>query len=295
MATTDEEQRAATSAFAVNGAAGDGRVGPLGVPQGLSDAEYHDEPMTLQEHLKELRDRLIKTAIGVGVGMALGFFLAQFVTNYFVALVNRSCSAIVNGHPRCQVVALAPTEQIVVYFEIAFYIGVALAMPVIVYQLIRFLAPGLTRTEKRYVYLLMPFILIFFTLGVLFSSLVAIPNMMHFLLNFGNSQIANMISIESLLGFFSKLALWTGIMFELPLVMFALATIGVANYQFQRKTRKYAVVLLMIIAAVITPTPDPGSMLIVWAPMYALFELGLILARIATKRRDRRLAAKPAA
>ena len=295
MATTDEEQRAATSAFAVNGAAGDGRVGPLGVPQGLSDAEYHDEPMTLQEHLKELRDRLIKTAIGVGVGMALGFFLAQFVTNYFVALVNRWCSAIVKGHPRCQVVALSPTEQIVVYFEIAFYIGVALAMPIIVYQLIRFLAPGLTRTEKRYVYLLMPFILIFFTLGVLFSSLVAIPNMMHFLLNFGNQQITNMISIESLLGFFSKLALWTGIMFELPLVMFALATIGVANYQFQRRTRKYAVVVLMIVAAIITPTPDPGSMLIVWAPMYALFELGLILARIATTRRDRRLAAKPAA
>jgi sec-independent protein translocase protein TatC len=282
MAITDEEQRAATTtSWPLNGAEGAGAIAPAGgAPPVAQDDDLLDQPMTLQEHLAELRDRLIRTVIGVAVGMVAGFFGAQYVIDYFFRVLKKAA-------PDAELIYSSPTEPIVVFFKIAFYLGVAVAMPIIVYQFIRFLAPGLTKREKRYVYLLMPFVIVFFVLGVLFSSLVAIPNMMHFLLNFGDPRLKKLIRIEEMLGFFSNLSLWTGIVFEMPLVMFMLATLNIAPYHVLRNMRKYAAVGLMILAAVITPTPDPLNMLIVWAPMYLLFELGLILARFARPRQAR--------
>ncbi len=159
-------------------------------------------------------------------------------------------------------------------------------MPLILYQAIRFLAPGLTRTEKGYVFAMLPCTLAFFALGVAFSSLVAVPNMIRFLLEFSKRLgIANTIRVEDILGFYATLSLWTGIVFEMPLLMFLLASLNVVPYRTLRRGRKYAAVGLMVLAAVITPTPEPTSMLIIWAPMYLLFELGLILARFARPRR----------
>lgn len=283
MATTEEQQQTSATNWAFNGADGGGPLVPAdgGTPAPRDDDELFDEPMTLQEHLLELRNRLIKAVAGVAVGMVGGFLLANYVVNYFIALVTRSCEQTVNGRPRCSVIAISPTEQIVVFFKIAFYLGIAVAMPILVYQFVRFLAPGLTRTEKRYLYAMLPFVILFFLLGIAFSSLVAIPNMMHFLLNFGHPDVANMISIERILSFFSSLSLWTGVIFEMPVLMFLLASLNIVSYQVLRKTRRYASVGLMIVAAIITPTPDPINMLIVWAPMYLLFELGILLARFA--------------
>lgn len=286
MATTDEEQRTTTVTPLNDGAEGSGPLVPTGgTPAPRDDAapaapnDYLDEPMTLQEHLGELRDRLIRTVIGVVIGMVGGFFVSGRVLRYFQSVLKRA-------DPDAILVQYGPTEAIVVYFKIAFYFGIALAMPIIIFQLIRFLAPGLTRTEKRYVYLSLPFIVFFFVLGVAFASLVAIPNMLVFLLEFSKRlDIANHIRIEEQLGFFLNLSLWTGIVFEMPVVMFLLASLNIVSYQLLRKTRKYASVGLMILAAVITPTPDALSMLIVWAPMYVLYELGLLLARFARPRK----------
>ena len=277
MATTDEQQQTSATNWAFNGADGGGPLVPAGdsTPERSPEDELFDEPMTLQEHLIELRDRLIKSVVGVTVGMIGGFLLASYVISYFYDLV------VTRAPAGTELIATSPTEKIVVFFKIAFYLGIAFAMPVIVYQLVRFLAPGLTRTEKRYLFAMLPFVILFFVLGVLFASLVAIPNMMHFLLGFGDPRIANKIKVEEVLGFFSNLSLWTGIIFEMPLVMFLLTSINIVSYQILRKMRRYASVGLMIVAAVITPTPDPINMLIVWAPMYLLFELGLVLARFA--------------
>ncbi|HEU5330042.1 MAG: twin-arginine translocase subunit TatC [Thermomicrobiales bacterium] len=280
MATTEEERGTTTANWPLNGAADGG--GPLtpsgaGVPA-PDDEDYLDEPMTLQEHLRELRDRLIKCVLGVAVGMGIGFFFTEHVLNYFKYIV-------VKSDPNARFMVTSPTEYIAVYLKLMFYLGIAFSMPVLLYQLIRFLAPGLTRTERRYVYYMLPFVLVFFALGVVFASGVAVPNMFHFLLGISKGTADNDMRVGEVMDFFSNLSLWTGIVFEMPLVMFLLATLGIAPYAKLKSFRKYAAVGLMILAAVITPTPDPGSMLIVWAPMYLLFELGLILARFARPRR----------
>lgn len=279
MSTSDTEQSVTTTTFNLDPAPDQTAVTaatPADPPAKAPPDE--DVPMTLQEHLRELRDRLIKTAIGVAIGMGVSFFFAQRVYDYFFYVLKRSA-------PAAELVVSTPTEGIVTFLQIVFYLGAGFAMPVIVFQLIRFLAPGLTRSERRYVYSLLPFIMLFFLLGAAFSSFIAIPNMLHFLLAFGDPRLKQYIRIDEMLGFFANLSLWTGIVFEMPIIMFLLASLGVVSHDIQRKSRKYASVGLMILAAVITPTPDPLNMIIVWAPMYVLYELGILLSRFATRRR----------
>lgn len=236
-----------------------------------------DTPLTLTEHLQELRARLIKVALSVAVGMVGGLFAATRVQGYFIDMVGRVA-------PGTEMIATTATEKISVFFTIALYLGIAFAMPVIVYQAIRFLAPGLTPAERRHVYALLPGVLACFAAGVLFALTVALPQMLDYLLNFGDPRIRPTPRAADILGFCSDLALWTGIFFELPVLLFLLASLNILPYRVLRRGRKYAAVGLMIAAAVITPSPDALSMLIIWAPMYLLFELGLILARFARPR-----------
>lgn len=239
----------------------------------------HDRPMTLQEHLAELRGRLIKALAGVGVGMVGGFFVADRVQDYFIRLVERVA-------PQAELIATTPTEKFGVFCTIALYVGIGLAMPLILYQLVRFLAPGLTRAEKRYVYILLPAILLCFVLGILFAMVIALPGMLHFLFGFGDARIKTAPRASEVLGFCSNLALWTGIAFELPVGMFLLASLNILPYRVLRHSRKYAAIGLMILAGIITPSPEPQGMLLIWAAMYLLFEVGLILARFARPRRQ---------
>jgi len=288
MATVEEEQRA--GAWSINDTAATGgaltSVGnnaPAPTPE-----EIDDQPMTLVDHLKELRDRLIKMCAAILLGMVGGFFVTPHVINYFQYVVSNSDAA-------AQVVQTDPTDAISTFLKITLYVGIGFAMPVLVYQVIRFLAPGLTRTERRYLYATLPFAMIFFAAGVFFAALVAVPNMLHFILRFSAGLgITNLLRVSDIFGFFSSLSLWTGIFFELPIVMFLLAALNIVQFEAMRRTRKYAAVGLMIAAAVITPTPDAISMLVVWAPMYLLYELGLLLARLVA-RSKRRAAARGAA
>ena len=286
MAAVDEQQRTVVTG-ATDWSLGGGGNGPL-VPSGPggilpspdANEDFEDRPMTLTEHLRELRNRLIKMVLGIVIGMIGGFFLASRVIDYFKAVI-------VRGDPNAVLAQRDPTEYVVTYLKITVYIGIGLAMPILVYQLIRFLAPGLSKTERRYVYLTMPFVILCFAGGVFFASAVAIPNMFKFLLEVSAGKVQNLLGIEAVLSFFASLSLWTGIFFEMPVVIFVLAALNIVTFQTLRRTRRYAAVGLMITAAIITPTPDALSMLIVWAPMYILYEVGLVLAWIVSKRRPK--------
>jgi len=280
MATVEEEQRADAWSINDTDAAGGALTTVGNNAPSPSQEEIDDQPMTLVDHLKELRDRLIKMCVAVLLGMIGGFFFTQRVIDYFRYVVQRS-------DPNAQLVQTETTDFVSTYLKITLYLGICFAMPVLLYQLIRFLAPGLTRTERRYLYATLPFAMLFFVAGVLFASLVAIPNMYHFLLAFSAGQVTNLLRIGDVFGFFSSLSLWTGVFFELPIVMFLLAALNIVQFEVMRRTRKYAAVGLMIAAAVITPTPDAISMLVVWAPMYLLYELGLLLARLVARSKRR--------
>ncbi|MEA3345124.1 MAG: twin-arginine translocase subunit TatC [Chloroflexota bacterium] len=229
-----------------------------------------EENMTLFEHLEELRDRLIKTLGALGVATLLSIIVARRALQLLIAPMGES-----------KPVALHPTASIISYFKISLILGTVLAMPVIIYQFIRFVVPGLTSQEKRYLYVIVPGATISFALGVTFAGLVILPFSIKYLQGFMSDIIRPTYSIDRYISFVTSVLFWVGLSFETPLVIFFLAKMEVVNVQFLTRSRKYALLIVAVLAAVITPTPDPFNMLIVMAPLVLLYELGVLLARLA--------------
>jgi len=235
-----------------------------GVPDGESSV------MPLLEHLRELRTRLIRAFIALAITTAISFAFAKQV---FVILLAPL------GDVNVQ--ALKPTESLGNYMKVALLSGIILAMPIIVYQIGRFITPGLTKKEKRYLILLVPGATLCFVTGVAFAYFVMLPAALPFLGSFMADLIEQNWSIGEYLSFVTSLLLWIGVAFELPLFVYFLAKLGVIDAQMLSKNRKYAVVAIAVLAAVITPTVDPLNMALVMGPLIVLYEIGVILAKIA--------------
>ena len=229
-----------------------------------------DREMTILEHLQELRTRLIITGIAVVIGMAVA---AAVLTWPIIRLLSESSGL--------TLVALRPTETFVTYFKVALVTGAALAMPIIVWQALLFVLPALHPHERRWVFIAVPFITLAFVAGLAFGLYVVVPSAIRFLAGFGGNLITQTWSIEEYLTFITTLLFWIGLSFETPIAIFFLAKLGVVNPQSLGRFRRYAVVGAFVIAAVITPTPDPFNQVLVAVPMYLLYELGVLMARFA--------------
>jgi sec-independent protein translocase protein TatC len=232
------------------------------------------EEMTLQEHLEELASRIKKIVIAIVIGFIAGFILARPLMRQMVEFANLEGTGFD---------IRSPAEPITLYFKVAMYIAVALTLPFTVYQLIAFLAPGLTNKEKRIVYSALPFVSILFLAGVAYGYYVAAPRALNFLSNFMSDVIDFNPDGTEVLNFFLTLMMGLGLAFQLPVIMFVLAKIGIVSAQKMREWRKYAYLVLCIIAAVITPSTDPINMSIVALPLVILYEAGVIIARIFAK------------
>lgn len=226
--------------------------------------------MSILEHLSELRDRLLKAVIALAVGVVAGTYFAPRALRLLVAPLGELTP-----------IAIGPTESVGVYFKVSIVIGFVIAMPVIVYQLFRFVAPGLERHERRYLLLGAPIAALSFAAGVVFGALVLIPAAMPFLRGFLSGIVEQRYSINRYISFVSNILLWAGLVFETPLVMFFLAKLGVATPRGFGKARRVVIIGAAVGAAVITPTTDPVNMLLIMGPFLLLYELGILLARLA--------------
>ncbi len=226
--------------------------------------------MSILEHLSELRDRLLKSVIALAVGVVVGTYFAPRVLQLLVAPLGEQTP-----------IAIAPTESVGVYFKVSIVVGLVVAMPVIVYQLFHFVAPGLEPHERRYVLFGAPIAALSFAGGVVFAALVLIPAAMPFLRGFLSEIVEQRYSINRYISFVSTILLWAGLVFETPLVMYFLAKLGVATPKGFGKARRVVVIGAAAGAAVITPTTDPVNMLLIMGPFLLLYELGILLARFA--------------
>lgn len=240
-----------------------------------SEEEEGGPALTILEHLEELRSRLIKA----GLALIAGTLISLAFTRYLLEILIRP----MGGKTP---VALRPTESILIYFKIALVAGVVIAMPVILYQLVAFVVPGLTRKERRYLFVLLPAGTVLYAMGVAFAGLIMLPVAVRYLQGFLADLITPTYSIDYYISFVTTLLFWTGVVFETPLVIAFLARLGVVTPQFLSRNRKYAIVLIAILAAVITPTPDPFNMSIVMVPLLLLYEVGVLLARVTYRPRD---------
>ena len=232
------------------------------------------EEMTLQEHLIELRDRIMKVCIGVGLAFVVGAIFSKFLLQQMMI------------HAQLEGTGFdirSPTDPLTLYFKVALYIAVAITMPLIVYQIIAFLAPGLTNREKRVLYGSLPFVSILFMAGIAYGYFIAAPRALLFLSGFLSDIFDWNPDGAEILTFFLTLMIGLGLAFQLPVIMFILAKIGIVSAQKMREWRRYAYLMLTIVAAVITPSTDPINMAIVAIPLVILYEAGAAISAIFAK------------
>jgi len=230
-----------------------------------------DVELTIWEHLNELRKRLFGAVLALIIGTAVCVAFATQGLEILLAPLGEYVPQTIH-----------PTEGFVVYFRIALIGGVTLAMPVIVYELVRFALPGLLPEERKYLYWMLPGVFIFFAGGVAFAALIMIPAATNFMQSFLQNIIDNRWTLDSYISFVTRVLFWMGIVFETPLIMFFAAKLNLVTPQKLSKFRKFAILAISVVAAMVTPTPDPVNMMIVMIPLYLLYEVGIILARIAT-------------
>ncbi len=226
--------------------------------------------LTIIQHLEELRDRLIRSVIALTVTTLFSFIFAKQFLQLLVAPMG--------GTPP---VSSSPTTNIVVFTKVSLISGVALAMPFLVYQLISFIAPGLKRQEKKYLFLILPGATISFVVGVAFAYFVMLPTTIPFLKGFLGDIIQPNWFVDKYISFVTSLLLGVGLSFETPLLIFFLAKLGIVTPAALSSNRKYAVLVIAVLAAVITPTPDPFNMILVMVPLVLLYEIGILLSKLA--------------
>jgi sec-independent protein translocase protein TatC len=233
-------------------------------------AENDQGEMGLLEHLDEMRQRLIRAVIAVLIGVIAGTFVTPTVLKLLVAPLGDQVP-----------LAISPTEAPAVFFKVAIVIGLVIAMPVIMYQLFQFARPGLEPVERRYVLVGAPAASLSFAAGVVFAATVLLPAALPFLQGFLFGIVEQRYSIERYISFVSNILVWAGLVFETPLVMYFLAKLGVVTPEGFAKARRVVIIGAAAGAAVITPTTDPVNMLLVMVPFMLLYELGILLARLA--------------
>ncbi|MBM2826163.1 MAG: Sec-independent protein translocase, TatC subunit [Dehalococcoidia bacterium] len=231
--------------------------------------------MSLMGHLEELRRRLILSVLALLVGVSVSFFLSGWI---FEILKSR-----VEG---VQLIRTQVTEMIGTYMRVSFISGLALAMPVVVYQLVMFLAPALTPKEKRSLYMMMPGIFLSFIGGAAFAFFVLLPPAMGFLIHFGENIAQPLIRVGDYVSVVTSMMFWVGLSFETPILIFFLARIGLVTPGLLSRYRRYAFVAAFVLAAIITPTVDPINQSLVAIPLIILYEIGILLAKLAWRGRS---------
>jgi sec-independent protein translocase protein TatC len=234
------------------------------------------ETNTIWAHLNELRKRLVICLIAVAAGTIISFVFAD---QLFQVLVWPAKGI--------HLIFIEVTEMLGTYMQVCLVAGIILAMPVLVYQLIAFVAPALTPREKKYVWVALPFIILMFAAGVAFSYFVLLPPAIQFLISFGADIATPQIRVGNYVSLIGRLLLATGVIFELPVVTTLLARLGVISSKWMGDQRKWAIVMAFILGAVITPTWDPVNQTFVALPLIVLYEMSIWLAKLVEKRSTR--------
>lgn len=225
--------------------------------------------MSLMEHLEELRKRIIHSAIYLAAGFLVAYLFHERLYGFVQEPLDRLHIKLNYTHPM---------DPLNLYLQVALIGGAILAAPLILYQVWLFIAPGLYQKEKRFVIPFMAATVSLFLAGAAFGYLFVLPGALKILIvGFGN-RFNPMVTIEEYTGFFLSVILGLGISFELPILIFFLALFGIVSPQFLWKNIRYAILAVFLVAAIITPSPDPWTMCIYAIPMLALYMIGIAVA-----------------
>ena len=236
--------------------------------------------LPVRTHLNELRRRLFIAVLTVIITTVVSFIFHQQIIRLLLIPAN-DISTLGGG----ALVFTELTEMFTVSVKVSLVTGLILAMPMILYQTIMFVSPGLTFSEKRYLFVFLPVAVIAFAGGIAFGYFIVIPPAIGFLIKFGGDLASPMIRIANYINLLVTLLFWIGAIFETPLIMFIFARLGIISPNLFAKWRRMWVVVAFILAALITPTFDPLNQSLGAIPLIVLYEVGILLARFASRGR----------
>lgn len=243
------------------------------------DGEPEKGEMGFFDHLTELRSRIIKALLGLILGAILAAVFSDFIVN---EILNRPAE--VAG---VKMIATGPMSQLTLTLQVSLISGLIISIPWIIWQFWQFVKPGLYEKEKKYSSWIAVATIFCFLAGVAFAYFVMIPSSLGFAAQFTYDQIQNMWSISEYFSFVLGFVLACGVIFEMPMLSFALARFGILTPAFMRHYRKHAAIVILIVSAIITPTPDPFNQLVLAVPLYGLFEISILVAAAASRKREK--------
>jgi sec-independent protein translocase protein TatC len=251
--------------------------------------------MTFFEHLVELRKRLIHSMIAIGIGAFIGVYIAKYVIDFVTRPILRAFAI---NHLESKLIYTHPAGVFNLILSLGIYIGIVLASPVVLYQIWLFVAPALYKHERSAIAGFLFSTVFLFIAGIAFGYFVTLPYVLNFLMGFQSSSLPNitpMITVNEYFDLTLMILLGLGLVFELPVLMFFLSLFGIVTPQFLWKNVRYAIALIAVVAAIITPTPDATTMLIFMAPMLGLYFIGMGVSWLVVRSKNKKLAAEAAA
>jgi len=258
---------------------------PAAAPAPASPKREEEEGgrMSFFDHLVELRKRIIHSAIAILIGMVIGLTISEKVFGY---LARPMLAALHNAHLEEKLIYTSPTGAISLIITLGLYLGIVIALPVVLYEIWLFIAPGLYRHERRAVSLFVFSSMFLFLGGVAFGYFISLPYVLKFLIGF-QGPFKPLISINEYFDMILIVLLGLGIIFELPVLIFCLSLFGIVTPKFLWKNFRYAILIITILAAIVTPTPDATTMVIFMGVMTLLYVLGIGVSYLVVRRKRR--------
>src|SRR5271155_1370870 len=242
--------------------------------------------MTFFEHLVELRKRIVNSLIAIVIGTFAGVYLSR----YFINWINKPIlKALADAHLEKKLIYTHPAGALNLIITVGVYLGIVLASPVVLYQIWLFVAPALYKHERSAVTGFLFSTVFLFLAGIAFGYFITLPYVLKFLIGFQKfgGSVAPLISINEYFDLILMILLGLGLVFELPILIFFLSVFGIVTPKFLIKNFRYAILVIAVVAAVITPTPDAQTMLIFMCPMVLLYFVGIAVSAAVVRKKKR--------
>ena len=241
------------------------------VTEPATETDEDEGNMSLIAHLTELRSRLIKCLMATALGSCLSYVYIDQIMHYLTL-------------PAGKLYYMQPSEAFFTYLKVACVVGFLIALPVIFWQVWRFFLPALTKRERMIIGVVVPISVILFFCGLAFSFFLVLPAVVHFFMGFGNSELEALFSVNKYFDFVIMFVMPFGFIFELPLVITVLGSMGLVKSSFLGKHQRMVIFLSFVVAAVITPTPDVFTQSMIALPIVALYEVGYLIVKYILRK-----------
>ena len=235
-----------------------------------------DVEMSFLDHVEELRWRIIYALIGILIFTIVAWFFIDPIVEAILLKPARDANASLQN--------LRPFGQLFLYVQVAITVGIVASLPNIFYQLWQFISPALKKREQKYILWIVFFSTFCFLSGIAFAYFVMLPLTMKFAAQFGTAEIAIEFAIDEYMSIIISVMLAAGLVFELPMVSFFLSKLGILTPKFMRKYRRHSIVIILVLAAFLTPGADPVSQVILAVPLVLLYEISIFISKISSKK-----------